>query len=127
MGHTRLGAIPKTRKWSEVGEYVAGGSMAGPVSVASDMAAIAAKTLDAAQAGLDRAVTDLGVRYTFYLMTQVAFASRKSDWEAALGRHGIRLSQDANAFELTVEVQAAIDRYVGRRDRLERDRAAIGW
>src|SRR5712692_612937 len=35
--------------------------------------------------GFDRAANDPGVRYTFYLMTQVALASRTSDWEGALG------------------------------------------
>ena len=47
-------------------------------------------------------------------MTQVALASRTTDWEAALGRHGISLPPEASVFDLTVEVQAAIDRYVGR-------------
>ena len=51
---------------------------------------------------------------TFFLMTQVALASRTTDWEAALGRHGISLPPEASVFDLTVEVQAAIDRYVGR-------------
>jgi len=114
MGHTRLGAITKTRKWREVVEQVAGASMSGPVTVAADMAAIAARTLDAAQTGLDKAVTDPGVRYTFYLLTQVALASRTAEWEAALGRHGIRISEEASLFDLTVEVQAAIDRYIER-------------
>ena len=61
----------------------------------------------------------------FFLMTQVALASRTADWEAALGRHGISLPPEASVFDLTVEVQAAIDRSwqeLGRRDRLrERD------
>ena len=62
MGHTRLGAIPKTKKWREVVEQVAGGRLTGLVPIDADMAAIAARTLDAARAGLDRAITDPGVR-----------------------------------------------------------------
>jgi hypothetical protein len=38
---------------------------------------------------------DAGVGYTFYLLTQVALASRTSDWETALVQHGIRLSSDS--------------------------------
>lgn len=115
MGHTRLGSIPKTRAWTEVVEQVAGTSLGGFAALASaDMAAIAAKTLEAAGKGLDKAVDDSGVRYTFYLLTQLALASRTRDWEAELGRHDIRLSRDSSFFDFTAEVQAAIDRYVGQ-------------
>jgi len=115
MGHTRLGEIPKTRKWSELVEQVAGAGLTGDVATAAaDIGSIAARTLDAAQRSLDRAVDDPGVRYTFYLLTQVALASRTSDWERALGAHGIHLSDDSTVFDLTAELQDAIDRYISR-------------
>jgi hypothetical protein len=85
MGHTRLGAIPKSRKWNEVVEQVTGAGLAGGVTPGpADVGAIAAQTLDAAQKALDRATDDPGVRYTFYLLTQVALAARDPDWGAAL-------------------------------------------
>jgi hypothetical protein len=34
MGHTRLGAIPKTRKWNELIEQVAGLGLTGNVTAA---------------------------------------------------------------------------------------------
>jgi hypothetical protein len=116
VGHTRLGTIPKTRKWRDVVEQVVGGNLgsADEAALVVDMPVIAAKTLDAAQRGLERAVEDPGVRYTFYLLTQVALAARTADWETALGRHGISLSGEGSVFDLTVEVQAAIDRHVAR-------------
>ena len=115
MGHTRLGAIPKTRKWNELIEQVAGLGRTGNVTVAAaSIDAIAAQTLDAAQKGLDRAAHDSGVCYTFYLITQLALASRTSDWEGALGEHGIRLSQVSSVFDFTSEVQDAIDRYISQ-------------
>ena len=81
MGHTRLGAIPKTRKWNELVEQVAGLDLTGNVpAAAASIDAIAAQTLDAAQKGLDKAAEDAGVCYTFYLITQVALASRTTDW-----------------------------------------------
>jgi hypothetical protein len=113
LGHTRLGAIPKTRKWNEVVAEVAGeGLTGGGDPTAADVAAIAAKTLDAAQKGLDLAVDDPGVRYTFYLLTQLALAARSADWEAALGKHGIRLAKDSTVFDFTAEVHDAIDRHL---------------
>jgi hypothetical protein len=80
MGHTRLGAIPKTRKWNEVVKEIARSGPTDSVAPAIvSMGAIAAQTLDAAQKGLDRATDDPGVLYTFYLLTQVALAARTSD------------------------------------------------
>ena len=115
MGHTRLGEVPKTRKWNELVRQVAGRGMSGGAfPAAASVGAIAARTLDAAQRGLDRAIDDPGVRYTFFLLTQVALASRTSDWEAALGEHGIRLSDDSTIFDFTVELHGAIDRYISR-------------
>lgn len=115
MGHTRLGKIPRTRSWNEVVERVAGTGLASGVTLRrADMATIAGKTLEAARKALDKAVDDSGVRYTFYLLTQVALASRTRDWEAELGRHDIRLAGESSLFDLITEVQAAIDRYVGR-------------
>jgi len=79
---------------------------------AATMGAIAAQTLDAAQRALDKAVDDPGVRYTFYLLTQVALAARNPDWDAALGRHGIHLSTESTVFDFTAAVQDAIDRHI---------------
>jgi hypothetical protein len=116
MGHTRLGALPKTRKWNELLRHIAG--MRSPEntadSVANDINAIAAQTLGASRKALAKVAQDSGVGYTFYLLTQVALASRTTDWETALVQHGIRLSSDSTVFDLTVELQGAIDRYLLR-------------
>jgi hypothetical protein len=113
MGHTRLGAIPKSRKWNEVVGQITGAGLTGGVAPGPvNMGAIAAQTLDAAQGALDRATDDPGVRYTFYLLTQVALAARNPDWEDALGRHGIHLSDESTVFDFTAEVQDAIDRHI---------------
>jgi hypothetical protein len=115
MGHTRLGAIPKTRKWNELVEQVAGLGLTGNVAAAAaSIDAIAAQTLEAAQKSLDKAAGDSGVCYTFYLITQLARASRTSDWEGALSKHGITLSHVTSVFDFTSEVQDAIDRYISR-------------
>jgi len=75
VGHTRLGLLPKTRKWRELVKQIAGPRLAGNVvaTAAFYIDAIAAQTLDASR-NLDNVAHDSGVRYTFYLLTQVALA-----------------------------------------------------
>ena len=112
MGHTRLGPLPKTQKWNQLIEYVAGVESTSGVPAAAAVDAVAAQTLDAANGALGRAAQDSGVCYTFYLMTQLALASRTSDWEKALSDHDIHLSHVSSVSEFTFEVQDAIDRYI---------------
>jgi len=115
MGHTRLGTVPKTRKWTELVEQIAGLNLGADVaSAATDVDTIAARTLRAAQKSLEKAAEDPGVLYSFFLLTQVALASRTSDWRATLGTHGIRISDDSTVFDFTAEVQDAIDRYIAQ-------------
>jgi hypothetical protein len=82
-------------------------------SSASRINLIAAQTLKAARTILAKASDDEGVRYTFYLLTQLALASRHPDWRTELDEHGIVLSDESSVFDLIAEVQSAIDRYVG--------------
>jgi hypothetical protein len=114
MGHTRLGEVPKTHKWSELVDRISGSGRTGDVASADVIVGmIAAQTLEATQRSLKKAASDPGVLYTFYLITQIALAARASNWEKALGAHGIRLSEDSTVFDFTVEMQSAIDRHVG--------------
>lgn len=95
LGHTRLGPLPKTKNWNEVVESLTGsrfGSFSLP-GAASRVGEIAALTLKAAKSTLAEAKTDAGVRYTFYLLTQIVSASRNPNWKHALAQHGISLSE----------------------------------
>jgi hypothetical protein len=115
MGHTRLGDLPKTQKWRDLIARIAGLRVSGGVfSAASYVEAIAAQTLEASRKGLENAKHDSGVRYAFYLLTQVTLASRSTNWEDALARHGIHLARDSTVFDLSSEIQTAIDRHVSR-------------
>ncbi len=116
MGHTRLGPLPKTKKWNDLVEQVSGSLLAGfdASPAASSIDLIASQTLQAARSALSKAARDPGVRYTFYLLTQVALASRSSDWQAAVARHGMTLSGESSVFDVTVEMQSALDRHVGQ-------------
>lgn len=120
MGHQRLGSIPKTQKWDAVVATIAksaGGAAAGGAAVLPVDEA-ASQTLDAAAAGLERAIGDTGLCFTFYLLSQIALAAREEDWQGRLRRLGIRLSNDSSLFELTSEMQGVIDDHIeahGRR------------
>lgn len=111
MGHQRLGDIPKTQKWQNVVAKVAGGGLgAQGTAVQPDaLQEIASETLTAAEGGLLKAIDDPGLRYTFYLLTQIVLAAREPDWKTRLDGLGIRLSTDSSLFDLTSEVQTVID------------------
>jgi hypothetical protein len=113
VGHTRLGKLPKTEKWLALVGRIAGvGVSGGVLSATSYVEAIAAQTLEAGRAGLDNAKRDSGVLYAFFLLTQVTLASRSTNWEDTLALHGIHLASNSTVFDLTSEIQAAIDRHV---------------
>lgn len=115
LGHTRLGPLPKSRNWNQVVETLTGSRLRElPVSSAAlRINIIAAQTLKAARTILAKASDDAGVRYTFYLLTQLVLASRQQDWRTKLDEHGIVLSDQSSVFDLIVAVQSAIDRYIG--------------
>jgi hypothetical protein len=115
MGHIRLGAIPKTRKWQTVVSLIASSATkedGRAKMLADNVQEIANQALESAQKGLIRVNNDVGVRYTFYLLTQLVIATRSNDWKNSLEAIGINLSEDATIFELTAQVQNAIDDYL---------------
>ncbi len=114
MGHQRLGEIPKSRKWSAVVAAVAGEATAAvtPDVLSRVVVDIADLTLDAAKVGLQRATEDAGLRFTFYLLTQIVLAAREPDWQQRLGSLGIHLSNDSSLFDFTAELQNVLDRYL---------------
>jgi hypothetical protein len=110
MGHTRLGKIPKSRKWTAVVESIAGGGTASSPEIS--IGNVAKQTLEAAQGGLRAAIDDVGLQYTFYLLTQIALASRDKNFLSRLQRLGINLTEESSLQDLTTEMQIAIDEYV---------------
>src|SRR5262245_39337318 len=107
MGHTRLGKIPKSKKWTAVVEAVTGSgdSAISPANdLAQDVEKVAKKTIEAAEGGLKAAINDVGLQYTFYLLTQISLAARDTDWQHRLSELGINLSDNATFHDLTVEM-----------------------
>src|ERR1039458_5080208 len=95
LGHTRLGPLPKSKRWNQVVESLTGSGLNqyAVSSSASRVNIIAAETLKAARSTLARVSNDPGVRYTFYLLTQLVLASRNTDWRSELDQHGISHQQ----------------------------------
>jgi hypothetical protein len=107
MGHTRLGAIPKLRKW---GDIVATFAKEAPAPLpSSSIPDIARRTIEAADPALQRAMDDPGLSRAFFLLTRVVLAARKDEWKARLAEVGINLPAQASLFDLTSELHAAID------------------
>jgi hypothetical protein len=75
MGHIRLGALPRTRKCSQVVGLIEGG--AGTAQVAN-------ATITAAEAGLSFAANDKGVIETIWLLTKIPLAARSENFAQAL-------------------------------------------
>ena len=120
MGHTRLGKIPKSKKWTAVVESISrtGNSSTLPTDdLVANVHEIAKQTLIAADSGLQVALNDTGLQYTFYLLTQIALAARTNDWRQRLEQFGIFLSPESSFQDLTVEMQAAIDDFIFTRGR----------
>lgn len=120
MGHTRLGRIPKSKKWNAVVETITGIGEATNYDTdvfIDNIDLIAKQTLEAADGGLRAAIHDTGLQYTFFLLTQIALAARTDNWLGRLGDLGINLSSDSSFHDLAVEMQMAVDDYVYRRGR----------
>ena len=112
MGHIRLGTLPRTRRWKEVIDLVAGGG--------GDAAAIASATLDAAEHDLSEAANDTGLRHAFWLLTQVPDAATSPDFASALRAVGMTVSDAPSAAELTSAFTQAVD------DRVEATKSRSG-
>lgn len=107
MGHTRLGAIPKLRKW---GDIVSTFAREAPAPLSSDdVNDVARRTLEAAEPALRRAVDDPGLRQAFFLLAKVALAARQKDWKGGLQEIGVCLPPEAGLFDLTSELHASVD------------------
>lgn len=117
MGHTRLGDLPHSQKWKAVVAAMSSADLLDDQRRSHEMERIAVGVLDAAQTGLDKAVNDVGLRHTFYLLTQLVLAARETNWREHLAAIGIKIAEDDSTFELTAKIQDSIDEYVSTHGR----------
>lgn len=100
MGHIRLGDLPRTRKWGQVVELIAGGAGA---------AQIANATIRAAEQGLNLAAEDKALVESFWLLTQLPLAAKKENFANALRQAGLEVSDSPGLMELVSAMSDAID------------------
>jgi hypothetical protein len=105
MGHTRLGRLPRTKKWQEV---------VGLVGAGADTADIAAATLEASKLGLEDAARDPALLHSFWLLTQLPLCARKADLVAELAKIGVSTTGEATLMELVGGLSDAVDAHVYR-------------
>lgn len=100
MGHTRLGDIPRTRKWQEVVGLIGGGAGA---------AQIATGVIRAAEQGLQLASDHKALVESFWLLTQLPLAAKERDFAAALRARGLHLSDNPGLMDVVAAVSEAVD------------------
>jgi hypothetical protein len=97
MGHIRLGALPRTRKWAEVVALIACG--AGAVQVAN-------AAIRAAERDLGRAKDEAEV---VWLLTQLPLAARPDPFAKSLRRSGPAVSDEPGVMEVIAAFADAVD------------------
>jgi len=101
MGHTRLGDLPRTRKWQQVVALIEGG--AGTAQVAN-------ATMRAAERGFRLAAEDKGVVETIWLLTKLPLAAKSEDFASALRNVGLEVSDTPGLMEIVGAFSDAVDR-----------------
>jgi hypothetical protein len=110
MGHQRLGSLPKSFRWNELVSLMSSeGGTDQPPFTDEDVGDIVRAALLAADGALRKSIDDPGLRYTYYLLTQIALASRHRDWSRRLAEVGLILAPDADVTDLIVSLQSAVD------------------
>lgn len=101
MGHTRLGNLPRSRKWKEVIALIAAGAGAEQIANA---------VMRAAETGLMAAAHHAGLVEAFWSLTQLAQAAREKDFAAALRGRGFNVPDNPSLPAILSAVSAAVDR-----------------
>jgi hypothetical protein len=106
MGHTRLAALPRTRKWQQVVALIGAGAATSQIANA---------TIDAAENGLQTAAGDPAIVETLWLLTQLPLDARSDDFVGALRHTGLAVSDQPSLIEITAAVSECIDARVQRK------------
>lgn len=100
MGHVRLGALPRTRKWREVILLIELGARATQVANA---------TINAADRGLDYAADDPALIEAVWLATQLPLDARQPNFADALRHTGLDVSDEPSLFEISAAATECVD------------------
>lgn len=96
MGHIRTGRLPKVRGWPQVIKHLSteGGS-------ASDLAAATTK---AAKEFLEQLGTDASLGFCYWLLTQITYRARSTEFPAMLQEIGLDISDKESALDFLTTV-----------------------
>lgn len=108
MGHTRLGYLPKTKSWT---------SVIGLLEEGARTADLAAATLKASERKLKEASDDLGLQYSYWLLTQLPQAARERDFVGQLRDLDFEIPDNPGFFDFLAAFSRAVD------SRIDRERA----
>ena len=100
MGHVRLGKLPQTRAWKEVVRFLEAGI---------DVEAVAAKSQEAAEAGLKALKTDPALVQSLWLLMQLPVAARSDDFAEHLQRCGLQVGDKPELLDLVGAFSDAVD------------------
>ena len=106
MGHRRLGRLPRSRRWDEVVELLE--------TSPEDVGGIAAATITAADARLNKFSHDPSLVYCFWLLTRVMSAAKGDDFARELSRLGVQVQDNTPTIAFVAQLSDQI------RDRLSR-------
>jgi hypothetical protein len=104
MGHTRLGALPRTRQWGEVVALIAVGAEAPQIAIA---------TINAAERGLNLASHDEALVESIYLLTQLPLAARSPNFVSKLREAGLNVVDEPGLMDIVSSFSEAVDHQVG--------------
>jgi len=105
MGHIRLGALPRTRKWIQVLDLIGGGA---------GTSEVAAAAMEASQRGLISAARDPGLVHTVWLLTQVPLVARSEEFVAGLRKLGLVVTDAPSLLEVVGAFTGAVDAHLRR-------------
>lgn len=121
MGHSRLGQLPRTKRWAAVVQTV---------SAAAGVPRVAAAVLDAAERELGGAHKDVGVVEAVRLLLLLPVAARADDFAADLRGRGVAVDDCPGLMDVLGAVAARLDAATpgnrGRTDLGEMAQAALG-
>jgi hypothetical protein len=105
MGHIRLGALPRSKRWDQVVELLRLGGGVGQ---------LAAATAHAAESELRAAKGDPAIAHTVWLLTQLPLAARSDHFAARLGELEFDAGAERSIFDLVAGLSKAVERNMAR-------------
>ena len=102
MGHTRLGALPRSKNWREVVEFIAAGA---------DVPQVASATINAAESAFSFVSNDSGYNQAVWLMTQLGLAAGQENPLGYLRSQGIDIPDNTSLPGVAAALTEALDNH----------------